>query len=113
MLLDLWWRGHYGLAIAGLGIDLLPGPTTVAHFVRLGHPWRRCCLLIFHPLNFYLHSVVALCMGEDSNLVRNAKKWTLFFLQNVEICCPTRGCSLGKSPCTLEKPRDYWRHQCS
>ncbi len=79
MLLDLWWRGHYGLAIAGLGIDLLPGPTTVAHFVRLGHPWKRCCLLIFHPLNFYLHSVVALCMGEDSNLVRNAKKWTLFF----------------------------------
>ena len=59
VIVDLHGTGRPRLALLGLGLDLLPGLFTFAQFLRLGHEWWRCALLLFHPVNFYLHSALA------------------------------------------------------
>ncbi len=59
VLADLWQRGRRDLFAVGLALDLLPGPASAAHFLRLGYPWWRCAALLFHPANFYVHTALA------------------------------------------------------
>ncbi len=58
---DLFGRGHRAIAAAALAVDLFPGPVTAVQFLRLGYGWKRSLLLLFHPANFYVHSVISQC----------------------------------------------------
>ncbi len=66
VLFFLGRQGLFAFLLAGVCIDLLPGPVTAAQFFRRGHPWWRCCLLLFHPINFYLHSALGAWYGSGS-----------------------------------------------
>ncbi len=71
VLYSLWRRGLHKIFVAGLMLDLLPGPVTAAHFSRQGHAWWRCLLLLFHPANLYVHLILSqvLADGAFSELV--------------------------------------------
>ncbi len=61
VLAELWLRGSASLFVTGLVLDLLPGPVTAVQFGRFGHPWWKCLLLLFHPINLYVHTALAEC----------------------------------------------------
>ncbi len=65
VLADLYRRGLFSLFWTGLALDLLPGPATAVQFAHLGHSWWKCCLLLLHPINYYVHS--ALAFGKEDS----------------------------------------------
>ncbi len=65
MIGQLFYYGHPVAGALGIGLDLLCGLITVAHFAWLGHG-RKCLALVFHPVNFYLHSAYSLYSGQGS-----------------------------------------------
>ena len=75
VLLDLWRRDRAALAAVGAALDLLPGPVTAAQFLRLGHPWWKCGLLLFHPANFYVHSAISRCCPDASSFSRQVAQY--------------------------------------
>ncbi len=67
VIAQLFLYGHAVQGAVGIALDLLCGLVTVAHFIWLGSGWRKSLALLFHPVNFYLHSFYSLFkkLGEE------------------------------------------------